>query len=308
VFRRDLFWGLFFFNIFMNDECNAINYSRYLLFAKNTDIYRAIKSPNDCNRLKSGIDSVQGWCSANFMKLNISITRVISFSRKTNTLIYDYKLCQSSFTRTDSIKDLGVFVDSKLRFHNHVDYIFSQCIKLLGLVRTLTFSFSYLDCLYMLYFTLIRSKLKYASVVWNYITTTDANKLKRIQQKFAALCHNRFLPHDHYSFAKALDYLKKSIPYVRGGIILMHCSLFKFKLVLNYFLPFWKLLVFKSILGISETFLCSISLHLKTDLLQGMHLLLMLSAGAFIYLKQILFPLVTFRNVFLFFFFTVGSC
>jgi hypothetical protein len=34
-------------------------------------------------------------------------------------------------------------------------------------------------------------------VVWNSIATTDANKLERIQQKFAALCYNRFLPHAH---------------------------------------------------------------------------------------------------------------
>ncbi|KDR18918.1 hypothetical protein L798_06656 [Zootermopsis nevadensis] len=122
------------------------------------------------------------------MKLNISKTTVIPFSRKTTTLIFDYKLFQSSITRTDTIKDLGIFFDSKLQFHNHVDHIFSHCIKLLGLVRTLTFSFSSLDCLYMLYVTLVRSKLEYASVVWNSITTTDANKLERIQQKFAALC------------------------------------------------------------------------------------------------------------------------
>jgi hypothetical protein len=60
----------------------------------------------------------------------------------------------------------------------------------------------------MLYFTEVRSKLEYASVVWNSITTTDANILERIQQKFAALCYNRFLPHVHYSFAKSLEYLK----------------------------------------------------------------------------------------------------
>jgi hypothetical protein len=54
------------------------------------------------------------------------------------------------------------------------------------------------------------SKLEYASVVWNSITTTDANKLKRIQQKFAVLCYIRFLSHVHYSFAKALEYFKKT--------------------------------------------------------------------------------------------------
>jgi hypothetical protein len=146
--------GLLFFNMFINDLCNAINHSRYLLFADDIKIFRAFKSPRDCSILQSDIDSVQSWCSANFMKLNISKTRVISFSRKTNKLIFYYKLCHSSITRTDS---LGVFTNSKLHFHDHIDYIFSQCIKLLGLFRTITFPFSSLGSLYMLYCTLIRS-------------------------------------------------------------------------------------------------------------------------------------------------------
>jgi hypothetical protein len=36
------------------------------------------------------------WCIANCMKLNISKTKVISFSRKTYVLIYDYKLDRKS--------------------------------------------------------------------------------------------------------------------------------------------------------------------------------------------------------------------
>jgi hypothetical protein len=148
----------------------------------------------------------------------------------------------------------------------------------------------------MLYFTLVRSKLVYASVVWNSITTTDANKLERIQQKFAALCYNRFLPHVHYSHANALEYLKLHTLRKRS-ITLMHCSLSKFTVVWNTALPSWKLSVFESLLGISETFLCSISaLHLKTVLLQDVHQLLMLSAGTLMHLKQILFPLVIFYN------------
>jgi hypothetical protein len=107
------------------------------------------------------------WCIANCMKVNISKTKVISFSTKTNVLFYDYKLCHSSITRTDFIKDLGVFIDAKLNFHDHVNYIFTQCIKLLGLVRSITFNFSSVECMLRLYTTLVRSKLEYASVVWN---------------------------------------------------------------------------------------------------------------------------------------------
>jgi hypothetical protein len=60
------------------------------------------------------ISSVQGSCIPNCMKLSISKTKVTSFSRKTTVLIYDYKLCQSSIVRTESIKDLGIYIDNKL--------------------------------------------------------------------------------------------------------------------------------------------------------------------------------------------------
>jgi hypothetical protein len=55
------------FNIFINDLCSVINYSGYLSFADDIKIFHAIKSPNDCKLLKSDTDSVQGWCTANFM-------------------------------------------------------------------------------------------------------------------------------------------------------------------------------------------------------------------------------------------------
>jgi hypothetical protein len=116
------------------------------------------------------------------MKLSTSKTKVISFSRRTNVLVCDYERCQSSITRIDFIEDLGVFIYAKLHFHNHVNYIFSHCIKLLGLVRSFTFNFSSLECMLRLCITLVRSKLEYASVVWNSITSTDANKLERISR------------------------------------------------------------------------------------------------------------------------------
>jgi hypothetical protein len=103
---------------------------------------------------------IQGWCIANCMKLNITKTRFISFSRKTNVLKYDYKLCQCTIIRTDSIKYLGVYIDAKLHFHYHVNHIFSDCIKLLGLIRSITLHFSSLECMLRLYIALVRSKIE----------------------------------------------------------------------------------------------------------------------------------------------------
>jgi hypothetical protein len=52
--------------------------------------------------------------------------------------------------------------------------------------------------------TLVCSKLVYASVAWNSITSTDVDKQERIEEKTAALCFNHFFPHVHYGYAYGL--------------------------------------------------------------------------------------------------------
>jgi hypothetical protein len=66
---------------------------------------------------------------------------VVSYTRKTNFLSYKYQLCHATITHTSSIKDVGVFFDSKLYFHSNGDNVFSECMKLLGLICSITCSF-----------------------------------------------------------------------------------------------------------------------------------------------------------------------
>jgi hypothetical protein len=54
--------------------------------------------------------------------------------------------------------------------------------------------------------------LEYASVAWNFITSTDANKLERTQQ-FTSVCFYRFLTHVPYNYAVALE--KLGLHYLR---------------------------------------------------------------------------------------------
>jgi hypothetical protein len=48
--------------------------------------------------------------------------------------------CVTQITRIDSIKDLAVFIDAKLHFHDSVNFIFSQRIKLLCIVRSIIYN------------------------------------------------------------------------------------------------------------------------------------------------------------------------
>jgi hypothetical protein len=69
-----------------------------------------INSAHVCLLLQSDIDSVSDLCTGNFMKINIAKTRVVSYTRKTNFLSYDYQLCHDTITLTSIIKGLGVFL------------------------------------------------------------------------------------------------------------------------------------------------------------------------------------------------------
>jgi hypothetical protein len=66
-----------------------------------------------------------------------------------------------------------------------------------------------------LYIILGRSKLEYASVVFNGITSIDDSKLERFQQRFAFVCFNHFFPQVHYCYSLALEDLKLHILHTR---------------------------------------------------------------------------------------------
>jgi hypothetical protein len=175
------------FNIFIKDPCNIIKHSKYWLFASEVKILRATISFDDGFLLQSDIEHVCVRCTANCVKINSTKTRVAVFARKTNILFYTYELLDSSITRTGIIKNIGIKLDSKLHFHSHRDYIFSQSVRMLDFTRTMLYSFSTLDSLLIFYLNVVTSKLEHASKVWNSIRFTDAKNLKSIQRHFVVL-------------------------------------------------------------------------------------------------------------------------
>jgi hypothetical protein len=124
-----------------------------------------------------------------------------------HVLNYQYRLGNSFILQMHGIKDLSVHIVCKLHFHCHVGFRFSHALKLLGIIRTITFLFSILDSLLMVYFALIRSELEYASVAWNFVTITGPSKLESTQRKFAALYHYRFFQAMEYHYDHLLERL-----------------------------------------------------------------------------------------------------
>lgn len=156
-----------------------------------------------------------------------------------------HNLCGTPINRTDALKDLGDFLDLKLYFHQDVDSMFSQAIKFLGLVHTITFPCVSLDSLLILYFALVKSQFKYTSIAWNILAYTDADKLERTQRRYLVLRYNSLFSKINCSFGNALDYLNLHTLFriLRGGGY-MRSSLLMSTMASYFILPYLQLLAF----------------------------------------------------------------
>jgi hypothetical protein len=78
--------GRVLFNIYSNDLCNVIEFSNYLLSVDDIPVFQATKTSHDCSFLQMDINCLCGWRTANHMKIDVSKTSVISFTRKSTVI------------------------------------------------------------------------------------------------------------------------------------------------------------------------------------------------------------------------------
>ena len=89
------------------------------------------------------------------------------------------------------MRDLGVIIDQKLYFCDHVNNIIQGARKALGFIMRNSHCINSEHVLKLLYFTLVRSKLEYASVIWNSISKHQSDRIERVQHKFLTFLHKR---------------------------------------------------------------------------------------------------------------------
>lgn len=175
--------GPLLFSLFVNDIGNVIN-SPYLLYADDLKIFRKIVDDDDYRILQDDLNNICHWCKLNGLSLNIKKCSVMTFSRKLNTVHYNYAIEQSNLQRVEKFKDLGVMYDSALTFNEHIGNVVKDCFRTLGYIIRNSRLFSSLDTLTALYNVFICSKLEYCSVIWAPQYAKYTALLESVQRKF----------------------------------------------------------------------------------------------------------------------------
>lgn len=176
--------GPLLFSIFMNDLPDCIRHSQCLLFADDFKIFKHIASSNDCHELQYDLGLVFQWFNVNRMSLNIGKCHVLTFTRKIQCTNFDYMIDNMALSRESKCRDLGVCLQTNLKFVQHYETIVNKSYKLLGFVIRNTKHFKDVRTIITLYNALVRPNLEYASIIWAPQTMSHVDMIEKVQKRF----------------------------------------------------------------------------------------------------------------------------
>jgi ribonucleases P/MRP protein subunit RPP40 len=157
--------GPLLFAVFVNDIESCLQVSRLLCFADDMKVLASITSLADAVSLQSDLARLDKYCADNLLDLNPSKCSIVTYSRKRELVLFDYKLKGTRLKRDSVGRDLGVYHDSKLLFNVHIDNVISKASRALGFVMPSSVDFHHIKTLKILYCSFVRSHFEYASQI-----------------------------------------------------------------------------------------------------------------------------------------------
>lgn len=160
-----------------------------VLFADDTKVYC---NPNVQQRqLQQDLFNISVWCSEWLLPLNISKCVVLHIGK--NNPRIPYYLDNKHLAVVDSHNDLGVTVNSRLTWSEHIVSACRKANNMLYLLRKSFVRLSYpqFNEIYKLY---VRPVIEYAGDVWCPDLTKDQNLLENVQRRATRVTFGRYRP------------------------------------------------------------------------------------------------------------------
>ncbi|XP_044744577.1 uncharacterized protein LOC123306582 [Coccinella septempunctata] len=154
------------------------------MFADDLKLFTRIFSITDCVRLQRALDTLLRWCERNRLSLNVSKCHVMSYTKKCNKILYNYRVDKHELSRLTEYRDLGVLCDSQCSFVPHLNQLISSVSKTYGYIIRNGRRFNNSNTLIILFNSFIRSKLEYCSIIWRPIYSCHKKRIESVQRKF----------------------------------------------------------------------------------------------------------------------------
>ncbi len=123
----------------------VVKHSTISMFADDTKLYKSIKTVEDCQLLQEDLSRVSEWADMWQMELNPHKSKVLSIGNSKFNFVYMLKA--GFIEKVNSVKDIGVTIQSNLKFTIHCTEVVR---KAYFVIRTILNSFRNHDCTFYL--------------------------------------------------------------------------------------------------------------------------------------------------------------
>ena len=175
------------------------------LFADDTTVGLSNRNLNSLvSQLNTELTRVRDWTLANRLTLNVSKTNAIIFSNRSvpDNLHFSLHPDNNSIDIVNDVKFLGVHIDRKLNFSNHIKYITGKIARNTGIFYRIRSSLP-LKARINFYYSFIYPYLSYGVIVWGATSANHLNNLIIQQKRFIRLLADcPFLEHTTPLFFK----------------------------------------------------------------------------------------------------------
>ena len=155
------------------------------IFADDTKCYNGITSHEDCCKLQRTIDALQEWSAKWLMGFNTGKCGVMHLGK--NNPNYDYVMREGEnykvLSKTTCEKDLGVFIDNKLNFKDHISKQVKKARCTAGVIHRNIINKTP-DILVPLFKSMVRPIVEYANPVWAPYLKQDIKTIEDVQRHF----------------------------------------------------------------------------------------------------------------------------
>ena len=180
--------GPLLFLIYINDLPNISNKLQFFLFADDTNIF--FESPN-LHEIEKTVNKelkkLNMWLNANRLALNVSKTNFVIFAPVNKPMkIITIRINKQAISQKDYVKHLGVLIDSRLTFQQHISSIKKKVSRTISIMYKLR-HFVNKKVLFSIYYSLIYPFLIYAIPVWGVANDSHINPIEVLQKKIVRM-------------------------------------------------------------------------------------------------------------------------
>jgi len=179
--------GPVLFLIYINDLIDVFgDFLSVKLFADDVKVYAVLNSDVKVHLLQEGLNKLKSWSEAWQLDLSIHKCTMLHIGSDVKMLTnncHAYTLGGVQLPDTFETTDLGIIIDSQLRFDKHITSMVRKAHIRAALIKR-CFKTRDHNLLFKAFVVFVRPLLEYCSSVWNPRYHCDVDKIESVQRRF----------------------------------------------------------------------------------------------------------------------------